>query len=191
MKNYYLHILPGSVLPRTQHCPILFQNIPGPAWLGIFALSQHFLHKSDGISNCVFWAHLQSARAAAKQLQTSQIDCEVCSGFVLFWNIENRDGIIGTLRNTGIKSALSGGGKVELVDSMIVRAAGVSCLTYLWFQRTDLDSPKRSLVMRLIRREHSQSQHTLTTRLSRGREERERGRVRVRCCKFTISWCLH
>ena len=90
------------------------------AWLVIFCIiSRFFCINLTGISNCVCWAHPQSASCqAAPDLQT-----EVCSVFVLFWNIQNRDRIIG--RQRGIKSALSGGGKVELVDSMIVRAAGI------------------------------------------------------------------
>ena len=63
-------------------------------------LSQHFFCKNL-TEYLIVYAELISSQLAAKQLQTSQHDsalllCEVCSVFVLFWNIENRDGIIGT-----------------------------------------------------------------------------------------------
>ena len=164
-------------LSIVRFCSKTSRAQPGLEYLHF--ISTFFLHKSDGISNCVCWAHLQSSQlAATNQLQTPNLTAD-CSVFVLFWNIENRDGIIGTLGNTE-----------EHRDQICIvwRRQGWAC----WFHdssggrsimfnlfvilRTDLDSPKRSLVMRLIRREHSQSHLTTRPKSGTGRKRISRNK---------------
>ena len=200
MKNYYLHILPGSVLPGLSI--VRFCSKTSMAWLVIFCiLSQHFFCINPTEYYLIVFAELRSqVRAgchAAPALPTWRNSSRVRFAqllicFILKYREPRRDN-----RKTGIKSALSGGGKVELVDSMIVRAAGIMFNLFVIPQNWFRLAKKKSRHEIDQKRTQPISSHTHNNpRPSQGREdggflETERGRGRVRCCKFTIRLCLH